>query len=87
MDREEQIARLRRAKSIVNNIAVAGKNNWQALLLVTADLEAVEEALAAVGPADQGGDVCNSSPEASCRSANGTSPSQTSRDGSSDADN
>ena len=47
MDREEQIARLRRAKSIVNNIAVAGKNNWQALLLVTADLEAVEEALAA----------------------------------------
>ena len=47
MDREEQIARLRRAKSIVNNISVAGKNNWQALLLVTADLEAVEEALAA----------------------------------------
>ena len=31
--------------------AVAGKNNWQALLLVTADLEAVEEALAAVEPA------------------------------------
>ena len=47
MDREEMMARLRRAKSIVNNIAVAGKNNWQALLLVTADLEAVEEALAA----------------------------------------
>ena len=47
MDREEMVARLRRAKSIVNNIAVAGKNNWQALLLVTADLEAVEEALAA----------------------------------------
>lgn len=47
MDREEMMARLRRAKSIVNNISVAGKNNWQALLLVTADLEAVEEALAA----------------------------------------
>lgn len=46
MDRDEKIARLRRAKSIVNSIAVAGKNNWQALLLVTADLEAVEEALA-----------------------------------------
>ena len=47
MDREEMVGRLRRAKSIVNNIAVAGKNNWQALLLVTADLEAVEETLAA----------------------------------------
>lgn len=46
MDRDEKIARLCRAKSIVNSIAVAGKNNWQALLLVTADLEAVEEALA-----------------------------------------
>ena len=45
MDRDEKIARLRRAKSIVNNIAVAGKNTWQALLLATADLEAVEEAL------------------------------------------
>lgn len=79
MDREEMMARLRRAKSIVNNISVAGKNNWQALLLVTADLEAVEEALAAVGPADQGGEFAGS--------ANGTSPAQTSRDGSSDADN
>ena len=47
MDREEMVARLRRANSLVNNISVAGKNNWQALLLVTADLEAVEEALAA----------------------------------------
>lgn len=75
MDREEMMARLRRAKSIVNNIAVAGKNNWQALLLVTADLEAVEETLAC----GQVGEFAGS--------ANGTSPAQTSRDGSSDADN
>lgn len=45
MDHEEIIARLRRAKSIINSISVAGKQNWQALLLATGDLEAVENAL------------------------------------------
>ena len=42
---EEIRARLRRAKAIINNISVAGKQNWQALLVATGDLEAVENAL------------------------------------------
>ena len=42
---EEILARLRRAKAIINNISVAGKQNWQALLVATGDLEAVENAL------------------------------------------
>lgn len=45
MDHEEIIARLRRAKAIINSISVAGKQNWQALLVATGDLEAVENAL------------------------------------------
>ena len=47
MDHEEIIARLRRAKSIINGISVAGKQNWQALLVATGDIEAVEQAVAA----------------------------------------
>ena len=47
MDHEEIIARLRRAKSIINSIPVAGKQNWQALLVATGDIEAVEQAVAA----------------------------------------
>lgn len=47
MEREEILPRLRRARAVINSIAVAGKQNWQALLLATADLEEVETALAA----------------------------------------
>lgn len=46
MDHEEIQARLRRAKAIINNISVAGKQNWQALLLAVADMEAVENMMA-----------------------------------------
>ena len=53
MDHEEIIARLRRAKSIINSISVAGKQNWQALLLVTEDLDAVDRAVAAEAEAKE----------------------------------
>lgn len=42
---EEILARLRRAKAIINNISVAGQQNWRALLVATGDIEAVENAL------------------------------------------
>lgn len=47
MDYEEILARLRRAKAIINSISVAGKENWRALLLATEDLDAVDRAVAA----------------------------------------
>lgn len=47
MDYEEILARLRRAKAIINNISVAGQQNWRALLVATGDLDEVERAVAA----------------------------------------
>ena len=69
MDHEQIIARLRRAKAIINNISVAGQQNWRALLVATGDIEAVEQAVAeAFAPAEQGPGVPGS--------ANGTSPAE-----------
>lgn len=53
MDYKEILARLRRAKAIINNISVAGKQNWQALLLATEDLDAVDRAVAAEAEAKE----------------------------------
>ena len=47
MGKEEILARLRRAKAIINNISVAGQQNWRALLVATGDLDEVERAVAA----------------------------------------
>lgn len=63
MDIEEMLARLGRAKAIIESISVAGKRNWQALLLVTGDIEFVAAALNA-GPAGQVPGVPGSPPGA-----------------------
>lgn len=53
MDYKEILARLRRAKAIINSISVAGQQNWRALLLVTEDLDAVDRAVAAEAEAKE----------------------------------
>ncbi len=46
MEKDEMLARLRRCQAVIGSIAVAGKQSWQALLLVLGDLEAIEAAVA-----------------------------------------